>query len=290
MKIGLGTVQFGLDYGVSNTEGKTAEGEVHNILDIASQNGLRIIDTAALYGTSEEVLGKYLPSKHDFNIVTKTPRFSSKDIAKKKVELLEASFYHSLEKMRQSSLYGLLIHNADDLLQDNGSLLMNKMEQFKEKGLVEKIGISVYSGWQIDKILGRYEIDIVQLPTNVLDQRLLHGGQLSKLKASNVEIHARSAFLQGLLLMEPSKLNEHFDAVKPLLIRYHATIRKQGLLPVQAALGFVTGLHDIDYVVCGVNDHKQLEEICNYCAPLCHEIFEEFSMTDDTILNPSKWH
>lgn len=289
MKLGLGTAQFGIDYGISNQDGKTSLDEIEKILDVAMHNGISIIDTAAMYGTSEEALGKTSSDSFKFKIVTKTPRFTSSAITSDDVQRLEDSFFQSLQKMKHASIYGLLIHNADDLLNKNADLLFAKMSELKQKGLVEKIGVSVYTALQVDKILGKFQIDIIQLPINVFDQRLLISGHLSKLKKRGVEIHARSAFLQGLLLMSPEALPPFFDSMREHLENYHRTVHQHGLTPVRAALGFLIGIPDIDFIICGVNNHTQLKEICTEAVPVESMDFSSFALSDESILNPSNW-
>ncbi len=287
-KIGIGAVQFGLDYGISNSSGITPLEEVRKILAIAKEKKIRVIDTAASYGTSEEVLGKTFPYENDFDIVTKTPIFKETD-ATSCAELLEQTFLRSLKYMHCSHVYGLLIHHADDLLGNEGERLIGKMKELKEKGVVTKIGVSLYSAEQVDRILDRFKVDLIQLPINVLDQRLLISGHLAKLKKEGIEVHARSAFLQGLLLMNPKNLSTYFDSVKPHLINYHESLRQNNLSPVQAALSFVTGLDEIDVVICGVNNHLQLDELCNSLISLEMDNFTRFAIQDENILNPSKW-
>lgn len=288
MKIGLGTVQFGVDYGISNSEGQTSADEVARILAVACHHGIRIIDTAALYGSSESVLGKVLPAVHSFKLVTKTVRIDAGRITPADAALMEDTFARSLERLNCSAVYGLMIHNAADLLAKDGHLLMESLNLLKLRGLVNKIGVSLYSAEQVEQVMDKYAIDLVQLPINVLDQRLLQGGQLSALKAAGVEIHARSAFLQGLLLMNPETLPAYFDSVKQHLKNYHDYLSRQGITPVQAALGFVTGLDEIDAVICGVNNHLQLEELC-VAATVSTFDFAQFALHDDAIINPSNW-
>lgn len=290
MKLGIGTVQFGLDYGISNKEGRTPENEVVEILRTAPQYGISVIDTAALYGTSEEVLGRTLPTDHKFEIITKTPGFSKKEIAKDNISFLEETFYESLKRLNQRSIYGLLVHNADDILTKNGYLLVDKMNKLKEEGLVKKIGVSVYTAEQINRILERYQIDLIQLPVNVLDQRLILSGHLLELKKAKVEVHARSIFLQGLLLLNPEELSNYFDSIKTHLNGYHEFIKQQGLSPVQAAIGFVMGLKDVDAVIFGVNNLQQLKEVCTNMGPLPSEYFSHFGITDEFVLNPVHWN
>jgi len=289
VKLGLGTVQFGLDYGLSNHLGKTPLGEAISILEVARQRGIRVIDTAALYGNSEEVLGRCLPKDHDFDIVTKTLRFSKGQITPGDADQLEQTFKHSLLTMSTESAYGLLIHHVDDLFIDGGHHLMERMLGLKQQGLVRKIGASVYTAVQIDRLLDRYAIDLIQIPINVFDQRLLRSGHLAKLKEAGIEIHARSVFLQGLLLMDPSEVPPYFESIRQHLTRYQEQMRQKGLTLLQAAIGFVAGMDHIDVVICGVNNHNQLKDICSSFRPVPVDSYAKFALSDENVLNPSLW-
>lgn len=289
MKIALGTVQFGVNYGISNKAGKTSQAEVGAILAAARSNGVSVIDTASLYGDSEAVLGQSLPAGSGFRIVTKTPQFSGQTLDGADAQQLEDTLRSSLAKLGAASVYGLLIHRADDLL-PGGDLLVERLLRLKQAGLVSKVGVSVYSGRQIDLVLERFPMDLIQLPINVLDQRLLQSGHLQKLKNAGVEIHARSAFLQGLLLMELQEIPGYFDSVRGRLESYHRYIKEHGLTPLQAALGFVSGIPEIDQVVCGVNDARQLREICEAAqAKVDFREFADFATSDEAIVNPALW-
>ncbi len=288
MKIGLGTVQFGLDYGVSNKGGKTPLEEVKRIIETAAQNGIRVIDTAALYGTSEDSLGMALPTGHAFDIVTKTIKFNKLTIGDDDAASLESAFARSLSRLKAPSVYGLLIHDADDLFKEGGERLFEKMVEMKEAGLVRKIGASVYTAEQIDRLLSGPTIDLVQLPVNVLDQRLIRSGHLARLKSAGIEVHGRSAFLQGLLLMDPDGLAPFFEPVKEHLRLYHGFLKQEQISPVHGAIGFVTGLDEIDTVVCGVETSDQLLDILK-ARPLPGAGFEAFAISDERMLNPAKW-
>lgn len=288
MKIGLGTVQFGLDYGVSNKSGKTPVEEVRRIIEAAAQNNVRVIDTAALYGTSEDALGMALPAGHGFDIVTKTIKFSKVTIGVDDAASLESAFARSLSRLKASSVYGLLIHDADDLLKEGGGRLFEKMVELKEAGLVKKIGASVYTAGQIDRLLSGPPIDLVQLPVNVLDQRLIRSGHLAKLRSADVEVHGRSAFLQGLLLMDPDGLAPFFEPIKEHLRRYHGFLEGAGISPVHGAIGFVTGIDEVDTVVCGVETKDQFLDILK-ARPLSSPAFDKFAVSDESMLNPAKW-
>lgn len=289
MKLGIGTVQFGVEYGISNSQGKTNKAEAARILETGAANGLRVLDTAALYGDSEAVLGEILPDGHPFRVVTKSCKFQSACITVQDAQQLEQTLHRSLFRLKQSSVYGLLLHSADDLLAEGGHLLMERLLSMKERGLVSKVGVSVYAPSQVEMILKRFSIDLIQVPVSILDQRLIQGGHLSALKAAGVEVHARSAFLQGVLLMDPENLPAHFEPVRPLLRSYHRHLTERGMTPVQAALGFVSALKELDCIVCGFNDHLQLQVACSRLVPIVPGEFHAFAVNDEKIIDPSQW-
>ena len=295
MKLGIGTAQFGVEYGISNTAGKTPAPEVASILELAAGSGIRILDTSPLYGDSEAVLGSLLSTKHDFKIVTKTAKFARNVITSADAVALEDIFLRSLERLRQPSIYALLVHQLDDLLSGNGNLLIDKILSLKQRGLVKKVGLSLsrFTRDEVERVLAVYPIDLIQVPLNVVDQRLLASGYLRKLRSTGIEVHARSVFLQGLLLMPPETLPAWFDGVKPHLSHYHDEIARLGLAPAQAALNFALGLDEVDPVICGINDSAQLRELIGYAslastARQSHD-FGRFALTDENILNPTNW-
>lgn len=290
MKLGLGTVQFGLDYGVSNSAGRTPEAEVGRILSLAADQGIRIIDTATGYGNSEEVLGRALPAQHAFAIVTKTPARRADETGDAHVARVRESFRHSLSKLGQERLYGVLVHRAEDLLSAQGERLMEALLELKQQGLVEKVGVSTYSAAQIDAIMMRHPVELVQLPVSVLDQRLIASGHLAKLRRAGIEVHARSAFLQGLLLMPPETLPAYFSPVRDHLVGYRAFLEGLELTPLQGALGFVLGLPELDHVILGVIAAAQLQEVlAAQTAEVDAHAMARFALIDPAMLDPSRW-
>ena len=293
MKLGLGTVQFGMDYGISNQKGQTPESEVKEVLSLAVQRGLKVIDTACRYGNSEEMIGHCIPENNTCRIVTKTPIFKKKCIDREDAQLLKQTFYSSLKKLRQQSIYGLLIHYSDDLLCENGSMLWESMQELKEEGLVKKIGVSVYSPAQVDAILAFYNIDLVQLPVNIFDQRMIQHGHLKKLKDLGIEIHSRSVFLQGLLLMNPEEMPEYFSSIRDKMMKYREYLRTNSMSQIQAALTFVYRIPEIDTVIVGVNDSRQFRALCEIkCSDaLQYQIdFSSYYIEDERIINPFHWN
>lgn len=290
-RLGLGTVQFGTDYGISNKLGRTSLSEVHRILESAADKGVDTLDTAALYGESEQVLGSVLPLRHNFRIVTKTAQFRKEQITHEDVQILEQTFHVSLLKLRQTSVYGLLAHHAEDLLAPGGELLYERMTEFKKSRMAKKIGASVYSASQIDRLLEKYSLDIIQLPVNLLDRRLVDSGHLRRLKELNVEIHSRSTFLQGLLLIPPDRLPDYFHPVQGLLSAYNAWLYQQDLSPLEGALAFVASRPEIDRVIVGTCSRPEFLEIVEAWENLSNQRFEmeDFKCDDERMVNPSMW-
>ncbi len=270
--LGLGTVQFGLDYGVSNQTGKTTFDEVEKIIEFASKCEIKVIDTAQAYGDSEVILGR--AGIGDFKVVTKIS--------------LNGDLENSLEALRTPSVYGVLAHNAQDLVASD--ILWDKFLGYKQQGLVSKIGVSVYDAAQIDKILDKYNIDIIQLPLSVYDQRLLKSGHLKILKQLGVEIHVRSCFLQGLLLMSPELLPDYFRAIKEHHEGYFSFLRQYGLTPIEGALVFLKSIEEVDCIICGVNNLTQFKELA-YLMKQDYDNYqyEQFACDDKSIIEPVNW-
>ena len=213
MKLGLGAVQFGCDYGISNKNGQVSLDEIIKILEYAKENGIDTIDTANLYGNSEEVLGQF--NLDDFKVVTKTVKVDKNLNCHENIKYFKDAFFQSQKKLGNIRLHGLLFHESTDLLGDYSEHLWDLLSSFKNKEYVNKIGVSVYTPDILCKILEKFDIDIVQLPLNILDQRFVP--LLGKLKEKNIEIHTRSTFLQGLLLMENDAISDYFNEIKSLI-------------------------------------------------------------------------
>jgi aryl-alcohol dehydrogenase-like predicted oxidoreductase len=292
MKLALGTVQFGLRYGVANTTGQPAEAEVADILLHAAGAGVEVLDTARLYGDSEAVLGRRLPADHRFKIVTKTPKFTGIDGASA-ATALKAAFAESCQRLRLPRVYGLLAHDTNDLLGTEGDAIWRAMQELREEQRVIRIGVSVYNAAQIDALLQRYPIDLVQLPLSVLDQRLIQSGHLDRLAEQNVEVHVRSVFLQGALLMPPDRLPPHLAGLRPRLEQISARAAGLRISPLQAALRFVSGLKQVAAVVCGVDSLAQFDQLAAAMehpeVALSIEDAAACACNDIQLLDPSQW-
>lgn len=290
-RIGLGTVQWGMPYGIANTTGQPASEEIGSMLGMAKRRGIHLLDTAAGYGTAEILLGDWGVASQGFKVVTKTVPARFDMIDDEEVARIHSAFELSLHRLKCEHVYGLMAHHADNLLMPGGVRLWDTLQELKQQGLVEKVGASVYTPDQLTNILDRFPIDIVQLPFNVYDQRFLRTGLLDRLKSCGVEIHARSAFLQGLLLIVPDQLPVQFESVREHHQRYYQALAAAGLSPLEGSLGFCLGQLQIDQVIVGCESLKQLDEIleaANRCGKGLSHI-ESFALNDEAIINPSRW-
>jgi len=277
-KLALGTVQFGLDYGVTNSSGKATISEVRSILNFAKKNGVDTLDTAPIYGNSEQVLGRI--GVNDFNVITKTTELNNS------VENVIDHFQKSLKNLHQNQIKGLLIHNFSDIKNNQFDTLFNKLYELKKEGVVRKIGFSTYSPNQIDFLLANFDFDLIQLPCNVFDSRLIEGGQLKLLKNKGVEIHARSVFLQGILL-DFDKLSDYFLTWREKFEDYQSVVRESNLTLLEYSIKFVLGIPEIDKVLVGVNSESQLKEVVHAAKEKSN--LKAYTINDINLLNPSLW-
>ena len=279
MKLGLGTVQFGCDYGISNKNGQVSENEVAKILDYSMSIGIDTLDTASLYGNSEEVLGKF--NLENFKVVTKTIKVDKTLDRNENFKRFKNAFYQSQKRLGDIELYGLMFHESTDLLGENGYELWDLINDFKEKGYVKKIGVSVYTPETLIKIIDKFDIDIVQLPLNILDQRFVY--LIKELKSKSIEIHTRSTFLQGLLLMKDYEINPYFEDIKHILINIPEP-------KLAHALQFVNNINEVDRVIVGTTCLNDLKEIVEAINKNIEKIdYKRFKVTDERFILPQNW-
>ena len=277
-KIALGTVQFGLNYGITNHSGQVTKDEVKNILDYAKYKDIDTLDTAARYGNSEQVLGEI--GVNNYRIITKSIPL------KNGVDKVIKGFHQSLDNLNTGQVDGFLIHNFDDVKDKRFGDLFHKLNELKEEGLINKIGFSTYTPDQVYFLLENFDFDLIQVPFNVFDTRLIKGGQLQALKKRNIEIHARSIFLQGVLL-DFDNLSSYFSRWKKQFDEYQGTVEKSGLSLLEYALNFTLNVQEIDEILVGVNSEDQLREIVSSVKG--QGDLSAYPICDKNLLNPSNW-
>ena len=278
MKLALGTVQFGLDYGVNNNLGQIPTDEAKKILNYAKDKGIVTLDTASGYGNSEQVLGEI--GVNDYKVITKTSSLEDGE------DEVIKNFYQSLDYLKVDQVDGLLIHNINDTKDKKFDNLFSKLIELKKEGLVKKIGFSSYTPEQVDFLLANFDFDLIQLPFNVFDARLISGGQLKELKKKNIEIHARSVFLQGVLL-DFDNLPSYFSFWVPQFNQYREIVKRSGLSLLEYALNFALNTQELDKILVGVNSLSQLSNIVN--SSKLDTNLQAFTVDDENLLNPGLW-
>ena len=286
MKLALGTVQFGLDYGVANTIGQVDKNEVKKILTFAKQEGINTLDTAIGYGDSEKYLGQ--AGMDGWNVITKLPEI--------KAEHSDIDFWvnsqinNSLLHLNVLSVSGVLLHRPLQLLEKNGLRLWSSLEDLKERGIVKKVGFSVYEPDDLDKLWeAGFLPDIVQAPYNIFDQRLKDSGWLSKLNSNKIEVHTRSVFLQGLLLMSSDKRPKYFSKWNNIFDEWDLWLKINNISGIEAALNFVLSEDLIDKIIVGVDSKTQLSEIISASKNYTSDVPKILNTADDMLINPSLW-
>lgn len=284
-KIILGTVQFGLPYGISNTSGRVEEQHVFSILDFCLANGILCLDTAAAYGSSEEVIGSYLRNsgKNPFRLITKLQRSGTRDIG--------ASLAESIKRLSVGSVDTLLFHSFSDY-ESSRPLLERFLQQFKGR-LFNRLGVSVYTNEEIEQLAFDPLVEVVQAPFNLLDNVAQRRESLLLLKRNGKEVHTRSVFLQGLFFKDLYDPHPVVAALSDELTAIGRIAEKNGLTMTQLALGYSLGQPFIDGVLIGVDSLAQLKvNVLDSAIPLSDTVRAEVDgirVGDSRLLNPSNW-
>lgn len=284
-RIALGTAQIGLSYGVANRQGKVDSVAAAAIVRRAVDCGVTTLDTAIAYGDAEATLGGI--GVGGLDIVTKIPPLPSDviDISRHVVGLVDASRL----RLRVDRLFGVLMHRANDLLESRGDRAWTALMDLKARGLVDKIGISVYSPEEIAAVVHRWPVDLVQAPLNVLDRRLESSGWIEGLAARGMELHVRSAFLQGLLLMDADSRPAKFARWGQTWSAWHRWLADSGLTAMAACLGHALSFPQIRRVVVGVDSVHQLEEILGASKTSMQRAPGELAVDDLQLIDPTNW-
>ena len=285
MKIALGTVQFGINYGIANTNGQVDKLEAKDILDYAKGFGVDTIDTAIAYGSSEQCLGEI--GVDGYQVITKLPEIPD-DYGNLKTWVTN-HVDSSLSTLGVETLSGLLLHRSSQLLDTDKQDLWSILLQLKSDGIVKKIGFSIYTPDELDKLWDSFKPDLVQAPYNILDRRLETSGWLERMHKENVEVHVRSIFLQGLLLMNKSNRPEKFNKWFALWSRWDDWLKESNITPVQVAVSFPLSDNRISKVIVGVDSLDQLKEIISAANNNIDRFPEDFNIADTKLLNPSEW-
>ena len=283
-KLILGTVQFGLNYGINNKSGLPSLEKVFDILDFAN-NYITCLDTARSYGISEERIGKFHEknSNRKFGVNTKFP----KGIIEKPLEVVKSA----IDKLKVSKVDTMMFHSLEDF-----KLNQEKMELLLKEGkgnYFKKFGISVYTVDELEELKNITEVEVVQVSFNLLDNDAKKGMILSELKELGKEIHVRSCFLQGLFFKSPEDLGPNLKDAAKYLDEINNIAKINNYSIGELALSYCTSKSYIDKVLIGVDSKDQLQQNLNWASLALNEEVEKMvdsiDVKEEVLLNPSKW-
>jgi aryl-alcohol dehydrogenase-like predicted oxidoreductase len=283
-KLILGTVQFGLKYGINSINNPSLK-EVFEILQLANDNNINTLDTADAYGDSITRIGKFIKKNNtNFNIITKFKYEDEIDIS----SLLK----DTLEKLHTPSIEAYLYHSFDDFIKY--PFIKDELFSFKEKKNINKIGISIYTNEEFEKAIDANFFDLIQFPYNLLDNNLQRGKLIKKAKGKNILLHARSVFLQGLFFKDLNLLPTKLLVLKPYLSQVHALSVQNNISISELALLYVLNNPSIDGVLIGIDSKEQLLQNLQLCSKKLdiHLInaIDTLYVKETNLLNPVNWH
>lgn len=285
MKLALGTAQFGLDYGIANHAGRLSDISARQVLDLAKARGLDMLDTAIAYGESEAVLGRIgVPG---WKIVSKLPPVPDDvdDVSAWAKEQVRGA----LQRLGAERLHAVLLHRPSQLLDRCGPALLEALGTLKQEGLTRGVGISIYKPEELDALSGMAHFDVVQAPLSIIDRRLVESGWAARLQAAGTEVHTRSAFLQGLLLMPPAARPTKFDRWAPLWRLWSQWLADHAISALEACIRYPLSIDEVDRVIIGVDGTGHLLQVVRAAEgplpplPAC-------PLDDQRLLDPSLWN
>ena len=294
--LSLGTVQLGVDYGINNKGGKPSLETAFNILDSAIENGINTLDTAAGYGDSEAVIGKWLatkdPADHPF-IVTKIYELDHSSLDALRVSV-RTKVEESKKRLGLSQIPLLMLHRFDDYLNDKENMV-TVINELKASGDILYSGVSVYSNSDYAEV-AESGFDSVQLPLNIFDNSQVVNGGIEKIRKAGMMIFIRSVYLQGLVFRDPDKLEPHMQFCRDTLVKFRALCAKYDLSPAALAISYVASLKGFTSLVLGCETVDQvksnvelMESITQLTDEQINEIHEAFKDSPRTLLDPGLW-
>ena len=300
-KITLGTAQLGLDYGIANITGKPNLKNAMNLLTYAWNNGINSFDTALSYGNSEEIIGSFISSinkkdNEDVIVTSKLPKIEIKDDFSFDIlyNYIKNRVLQSISNLKVNKIPIYLLHHPEDIYLKNG-IAIECLNQIKDEGLIGMLGISIYDPKEVEFSLNFKEIDIIQVPINLFDHRLIKTGLLKKLNKRNIKIFARSVYLQGLFFKHLKALPQDLKIVEEPLKELHNIIERYQLDIAELAALFVRDIPEVSSLVIGAEKMEQIKkniEILNK-EPLNEEIreviLELFAEMPQKVIDPRLW-
>ena len=297
-KIILGTAQLGMVYGIANKNNEINETNSKKILEIAVKNGINCFDSSTQYGNSEKILGEISQNfkKKPISIICKIPKIKLKQNSSFDEIYYEVKkqIVNSCKNLKMNKMPIVLLHDPKDITNYNG-LVVKSLIKLQTEGLIEKIGVSTYSPEDITEFLRIDEFDVIQIPINIFDLRLIKNGLLDELKMQKKIIFARSVFLQGLLFMQPNELPRKLKNAEKYLVKLKKISNESKIDINEIAFKCVRDLDGITSLIIGIDNSEQLKENLEMIntkklsKEIIDKIYHEFDNIPENIINPSKW-
>lgn len=295
MHLCLGTVQLGMDYGITRHK-RPEVADAIKILDFATQNGIDNIDTASIYGAAEDLVGTFLQQKtiarDKLFIISKFQPNRLDDCDESQYYLImRDSVENTLSRLRTDYLDCYLLHSSRYIYND---AIVDALNRLKSEGYTRKIGASIYEVDEAKRCMEKEDIDFMQLPYSIFDQRMAHGGVFQMAEKSEIQIHSRSAFIQGLVLMKEEEIPPFLERAKPIIRKIDELCRRYDISRIALAMNYVKCQSAISHLVFGVNNIEQLKEDINLfrhsiARSVVEEISREFVDIETDIVMPSLW-
>lgn len=283
-RIVLGGAQLGLPYGILNGGETLSREEVARILDTAVDHGIDSIDTAIAYGQSESIIGE--TSQNRFKIISKLPPLPV-DISNVS-EWVHSQVQGSLSRLKCTSLDALLLHRPQDLTGAQGAELYAAIGSLMAEKMIDRFGVSIYSPDDLEGIIGTFDIHVVQAPLNVFDRRIL--GVTDQLSALNIEVHARSVFLQGVLIANPKNRPQRFEPWSEHFALFDEWVRSSGVSAMACCLGFALQQPGIAKLVIGTTSAESLDEVMNSIPNSVLEVPTHLQSSVEQLIDPRFWN
>lgn len=297
-KLSLGTAQLGFDYGIANVAGKPNLDKSFEILETAINAGINCFDTAPSYGDSEKIIASFMDngiSEPPTIIITKLKADFGDSVDSVEIyHQAKQNIENSMNRLQINKIPILLLHSASNM-KDNNGLILQSLIRLKDEGLIEKVGVSVYSPEEVEIAIDVGDFDAIQIPINIFDQRLIESGLLKSLKQHDFIVFARSIFLQGLFFLDPDALPENLKLAREPLMTLRKLAQKHEIDIAEMAISFVRDLPEISSMVIGAETSAQVLNNCDLieCPKLSDELKDEilnvFSDLPEKIINPSLW-
>lgn len=296
-RLAIGTVQFGIPYGINNRTGQPSRAQIRQILDLAFEAGVNVLDTARAYGGSEQILGEVLrpqERRDELIIVTKLDPMTEPLSVQEVRDRVRASVRTSLHYLRIEQIPIYLLHRPEHLFA-YGGVIMEELIRLRDRGMIGHLGISVYTPEESEQALNMEGIEAVQVPLNLFDHRPIQSGFLSRAQARGMAVFIRSVFLQGLLLMEPEEVPAELNDALPFKEALWEMCMDTGRTAAELALQFALRVEGVTSVLVGVETVAQIQEDLKLFnappldLPVIKEIRERFKSVPEHVVNPSRW-